>query len=113
MKDRGQGGRQEEISSFTQQISGVDVTREGYRQRECELRRMVEEVCPMWVWSRRDGSVWMDYVPFIRQIVEADEAQEESEMKARGGRGTRNSTRATGYVRTIVLTEEGRGGLIW
>ncbi|KAF8812431.1 P-loop containing nucleoside triphosphate hydrolase protein [Phlegmacium glaucopus] len=112
-KDEIQVGRQEEISSWARQILGVDVTREGYRKREYELRRMVGEVCPIWVWSRGDGSIYMDYVPLIRQIVEADDAQEEAEMKGRGGRATRNSTRAHGYVRSVMLTAEGRTGLIW
>ena len=106
-------GRQAEISSFAVQFSRVDVTSEGYRKRECELRRMVEEVCPMWVWSRQDGSVYMDYIPLIRQIVEAEDAEEEAGMKLRGRRGTRNSARAHGYVRTVMLTAEGRAGLIW
>lgn len=107
-------GRQEEISSFAREISRVDIIRKGHRRRDYELKRMVEEVCPKWVWSRQDGSVYLDYVPFIRQIAEADDAQEEAELiKGRGGRGTRNSTRAHGYVRTVVLTAEGRGGLIW
>lgn len=113
MRDTSQGGRQEEISSFARQVSGVDVTREGYGKRDCELRRMVEDVCPMWVWSRGDGSVYVDYVPLIRQIVEADDAQEEAEMKGRRGRATRNSTRALRHVRTVVLTAEGRAGLKW
>ena len=104
--------QQEEISSFAREISSVDVTKEGYRRRECELRRMVEEVCPMWAWSRQDGSVYMDYVPLIRQMVEAEDAQEEAEMKGQGRRGTRNSTRAHGFVRTVILTAEGRAGLI-
>jgi hypothetical protein len=97
---------------FAREIWSVDMTREGCRGRGCELRRMVEEVCPMWVWSRDDGSVYMDYVPLIRQIVEAEDAQEEAEMKGRGRRGTRNSTRAHGFVRTVILTAEGRAGLI-
>jgi hypothetical protein len=104
--------QQEEISSFAREISSVDLTKEGYLRRECELRRIVEEVCPMWAWCRQDGSVYMDYVPLIRQIVEAEDAQEEVEMKGRGRRGTRNSTRAHGFVRTVILTAEGRAGLI-
>lgn len=114
-RDTALTGRQEEINTFAREFSCVDVTREGYRKRECELRRTVEEVCPMWVWSRQDGSVYMDYVPLIRQIVEADDAQEEAEMRVRGGRrATRNSTRAHGpqYVRTVILTAEGRAELI-
>ena len=71
--------RQQEISSFAREISSVDVTREGFRERECELRKMVEEVCPMWAWCRQDGSVYMDYVPLIRQIVEGEDAQEEAD----------------------------------
>ena len=102
--------RQQEIRSFAREISFVDVTGEGYRRRECELRRMVEEVCPMWAWSRQDGSVYLDYVPLIRQIVLAEDAQEEAE--GRGRRGTRMSTRAHGFVRTVILTAEGRAGLI-
>ena len=89
---------------FAREIICVDMTREGYRGRGCELRRVVEEVCPMWTWSRGDGSVYMDYVPLIRQIVEAEDAQEEAEMKGRGGRETRNSSRAHGFVRTVTLT---------
>ena len=104
--------QQEEISSFAREISSVDLTKEGYQRRECELRRIVEEVCPMWAWCRQDGSVYMDYVPLIRQIVEAEDAQEEAEMKGRGRRGTRNSTRAHGFVRTVILTAEGRARLI-
>jgi hypothetical protein len=111
-KDTALTQRQQEISLFAREISSVYMTTEAYRERECELRRMVEEVCPMWAWSRQDGSVYMDYVPLIRQIVEAEDGQEEAEMKLRGGRGTRNSTRAHGYVRTILLTAEGRAGLI-
>ena len=111
-KDTGLTGRQEEISAIAREISCVDVMREGYRERERELRRMVEEVCPIWVWSRQDGSVYMDYVPLIRQIVEADDAQEEAETRGRGGRATRNSARAHGYIRTVILTAEGRAGLI-
>ena len=42
---------------------------------------MVEEVYPMWAWCRQDGSVYMDYVPLIRQIVEGEDAQEEAEME--------------------------------
>lgn len=90
----------------------MDVTREGSRRRECELRRTVEEVCPMWVWSRQDGSIYMDYVPLIRQILEAEDAQEEAGMRGRGGRATRNSARTHGYVRTVMLSAEGRAGLI-
>ena len=110
-KDTALTQRQQEISSFAREILPVEVTREGCRGRECELRRMVEEVCPMWAWCRQDGSVYMDYVPLIRQIVEAEDAQEEAELKGRGGRGTRNSTRAHGYVRTVILTAEGRAGI--
>lgn len=111
-KDTALTQRQQEISSFAREISSVDITREGYRGRGCELKSMVEEVCPMWAWCRQDGSVYMDYIPLIRQIVEAEDAQEEAEMKGRGGRGTRNSTRAHGFVRTVILTAEGRAGLI-
>lgn len=103
---------QQEISWFAREISSVDMTREGYGGRGCELRRMVEEVCPMWTWCRQDGSVYTDYVPLIRQIVEAEDAQEEAEVKGRGRRGTRNSTRTHGFVRTVILTAEGRAGLI-
>ena len=81
---------------FARDIICVDMRREGHRGRGCELRRVVEEVCPMWTWSRGDGSVYMDYVPLIRQLVEAEDAQE---LKGRGGRG-----RARGFVRTVTLT---------
>jgi hypothetical protein len=111
-KDTALTGRQEAIDTFALEISRVDVTREGYRTRERELRGMVEEVCPMWVWSRQDGSVYTDYVPLIRQIVAAEDAQEDAEMRRRGGRATRNSARAHGYVRTVVLSADGRAGLI-
>lgn len=51
----------------------------------------------------------MDYLPWIRQIVAADDAAEGS-MEWAGGRKTRNSQR---YERTIVLSEEERRFLEW
>lgn len=72
-------------------------------------RRVLVEVCPTGVWARRDGVGALDYIPLIRQMVAADDAEEvrEGEKRRGVGRSTRNSARS-GYVRMIGMTEEGR-----
>ena len=85
------------------------VSLEETRRRMGGGRRLVlHEVCPLAIWSRADGLVEMDYLAYIRQIVEAeDKAEMEQEKRRQGGRNTRNSARS-GYVRTLGLTEEAR-----
>lgn len=71
-------------------------------------RLVLQEVCPLAIWSRADGLVEMDYLGYIRQIVRAEDKEEvEQEKRRQGGRNTRNSARS-GYVRTLRLTEEAR-----
>jgi hypothetical protein len=48
--------------------------------------------------------VSLEYLPYVRQIVEAEDGQEMKE-RARAGRTTRNSTRSQ-YVRMVELTDK-------
>lgn len=111
----GLNDRHEEIVSTAIQLSrgefDVDATvsLEETRRRMRSGRRLVlHEVCPLAIWSRADGLVEMDYLAYIRQMVEAEDKEEmEQEKRRQGGRSTRNSARS-GYVRTVGLTEEAR-----
>ncbi|KAF8974559.1 hypothetical protein BDZ97DRAFT_35100 [Flammula alnicola] len=74
-----------------------------------EQRLVLQEVCPVAIWARRDAALPLDYIPMIRQIVEAEDMQEalEKQKRPRVGRTTRNSARS-GYVRMVSVTEEAR-----
>lgn len=106
----GLNDRHEEIVSTAIQLSrgqfDVDTMISLEETRRDGQRLVLQEVCPPAVWSRADGLVEMDYVGYIRQIVEAED-KEEQEKRRQGGRNTRNSARS-GYVRTVRLTEEAR-----
>lgn len=54
----------------------------------------------------------MEYIPYARQIVEAEDIEEmkEQEKRPRMGRMTRNSAR-NNYMRVLDLTVDGRRGL--
>jgi hypothetical protein len=74
-----------------------------------EQKLVLQELCPTAIWARRDARTVLDYIPLIRQMVDADDRQEALEMQKRrgSGRSTRNSARS-GYVRMIGITQEGQ-----
>ena len=90
----------------------TEAVEERRRTLEVEQRRVIEELCPVGVWNRRDASIALDYAPYIQQIVEAEDAEEAREMvkKPKGGRSTRNSARS-GYTRIVEVSEDSRSAL--
>ncbi|KDR83737.1 hypothetical protein GALMADRAFT_219568 [Galerina marginata CBS 339.88] len=120
--DLGHYDRQEDmICSATDLLFGlfdVDVRKDDASSRSIEdeskkirvqQTRILQEISPM---SRDKGGLWFDYLPYLRQMVAAEDVEEARAMEKRRrvGRRTRNSGRS-GYVRTIELTEEARRGL--
>ncbi|KAJ3510991.1 hypothetical protein NLJ89_g4360 [Agrocybe chaxingu] len=112
------------ISSAIQLARGlfqVDVSRdEEEAERSAEQRRRIQreqravlaEVCPPATWTRRDGSLALDYLPILRQIVEAEDMEERAAAtRARGGRLTRNSTRSSSR-RVLEVTDAWREALL-
>jgi hypothetical protein len=101
--------RHEEIVSTAIQLSrgrlDVDAMRSLEETRMSGQKLLLREVCPVGTWSRADGFVEMDYLAYVRQMVEAED--KEGEKRRLGGRSTRNSARS-GYVRTVQLSEEAR-----
>ncbi|KAF9485350.1 hypothetical protein BDN70DRAFT_871383 [Pholiota conissans] len=106
---------------LSQELFDVDVKADALKTQTFEEQSrniqykhkcVLQELCPMSVWARQYSGTGLDYIPLIRQMVDAEDAQEAMEMqKKRGsGRNTRNSARS-GYVRMIGITEEGRGWL--
>jgi uncharacterized protein YfbU (UPF0304 family) len=96
-------------SLFGMDMSGDDMRmetsgqkiREGQRVAAREICRMVEDA----------GSVTLEYLPYVRQMVESEDMLEEQEKRqARVGRTTRNSRRSQ-YVRMVELTEHARNGV--
>jgi len=126
-KDRlefGQHDRQSDIICAAVEVScrllDVATKEDDAIAKRCEDRkketlerekRVLREICPTAVWTRGNGSLWLEYMPYVRQMVIAEDIEEEKDMLQRKankvGRATRNSARS-GYVRTIALTEEAR-----
>lgn len=69
------------------------------RQMGAKLRVAAREICRLGV----DG---MEYLPYVRQMVEAEDINVAKEER-RQGRRTRNSTRSQ-YVRMVELTAHAR-----
>lgn len=71
-----------------------------------EQLTVLREICPAASWTR---GLWMEYLPYVRQIVGSEDRQEAALMAQgrEGGRRTRNSARRE-YIRTLELSEEGR-----
>ncbi|KAF8913902.1 hypothetical protein CPB84DRAFT_1757860 [Gymnopilus junonius] len=107
----GQHDRQEDMLFTAIEIaSGLyDMEIQGEMEDEWrnDYREVIEEVVPV------GGGVGhgVDYLAYLRQMVEAEDAEEAREM-GRVGRRTRNSSRS-GYVRVISITEEARKKLWW
>ena len=98
---------------FDVDVTGDALATQAFEERAKSMRsnhrRVLEEVCPMAIWARRDAGAALEYIPLVRQMVAADDEEEarETEKKRGAGRSTRNSLRS-GYVRMIEMTEEGR-----
>ncbi|CAA7259790.1 unnamed protein product [Cyclocybe aegerita] len=112
------------ISSAIQLARGlfhVDVSRdeeeaERSAEQRCRIQReqraVLAEVCPKATWTRRDGSLALDYLPILRQIVEVEDMeQREVANRARGGRLTRNSMRSSSR-RVFEVTDAWREALL-
>lgn len=117
-KDRprfGQYDRQEDMIYTAIEIScglyGTEIKEETEDEWRNKHRRVVEEVLPVGMWTRGRVAQCVDYLPYLRQMVEAEDAEEARE-RGRVGRRTRNSSRS-GYVRLISITEEARKTLEW
>ncbi|KAF9568897.1 P-loop containing nucleoside triphosphate hydrolase protein [Agrocybe pediades] len=124
----GRYDRQEDIIctavETASRLFDMDQEQDAREERKCEEARreavrdqrdVMREICPAAVWSRGNGSLWLEYMPYVRQMVEAEDGEEAREMEkrrsVRSGRMTRNSAGRGGYVRTISLTESGRDRL--
>ena len=91
-------------------VSGMDIGMETSEQKIREGQRVAaREICRIGEDAVR---VSLEYLPYVRQIVEAEDRLEiqEQEKRPRVGRRTRNSTRSQ-YVRVVELTEQARAGL--
>ena len=105
--------RQSEIIStaneLAKEVFKVDISKEGWciragdedrgRIRQ-EQRVVARELCLVGV---NEASVSVEYIPYARQILEAEDRLEE-EMRPRFGRKTRNSGGRSEYVRMLDLT---------
>jgi hypothetical protein len=79
---------------------------------QLQMAEVVRNSIPPSVWSMSRKDVYMDYVPFIRAIIAAEDLEEKAYMdmqKERPGRATRNSK--GGYDRTFTVTTEVREAL--
>lgn len=83
---------------------------EQHGQRIREMQRMAgREICRI---GADATSISVEYLPYLRQIVGAEDRleMEEEEKRPRVGRKTRNSTRNR-YVRMVELTEHTRASV--
>ena len=104
--------RQSEMIStakaLAQKVFKVDLSKESQSMRageedrgriRQEQRVIAGELCVVGV---NEGRVSVEYIPFARQILEAEDGLEE-EMRPRSGRKTRNSGRSE-YVRMLEVS---------
>ncbi|PPR06958.1 hypothetical protein CVT26_004278 [Gymnopilus dilepis] len=110
----GQYDRQEDMIFTAIEISSGLLDREMLEKEDewrKQHREVIEELLPVGMWRRGCLEHCVDYLPYVRQMVEAEDAEEAREAR-RVGRRTRNSIRS-GYVRMISMTEEARKKLEW
>ncbi|KAF9055269.1 hypothetical protein BDZ89DRAFT_1055860 [Hymenopellis radicata] len=93
---------------------GADTFGRTFSSPRYVAARVVEqlgiEVVGAYNW--RKEAFWVDYLPWMRQILEADDEEERktASMEVLGGRRTRNR-QSQRYVRTLSVTEEQRQAL--
>ncbi len=93
---------------------GADTFGRTFSSPRYVATRVVEqlgiEVVGAYNW--RKEAFWVDYLPWMRQILEGDDEEERKmvSMEVLGGRRTRNS-QSQRYVRTLSVTEEQRQAL--
>jgi hypothetical protein len=116
-------------STYTRDIEIAAIIRDRVRPRSLEdaingearkresflvhCYALLRDSCPHRVWGMGQTQVFTDYVPLIKQVAEAEEAQAAAlvqQAAGRRGRQTRNSAMSAFY-RTLNLREGAREGL--
>ncbi len=93
---------------------GVEMQHSKERKGRIQQSQMItaRELCRGVDLIRNGGVIAMEYIPYVRQMVEAEDLSEmkEQEKRRRVGRMTWNSRRSN-YERVLDLKVEGRQGL--
>lgn len=74
---------------------------------------VLRDVCPPRVWGMGLSHLFTDYIPLIKQVAVAEDAQAVAlvqQAQERRGRQTRNSAMSS-FHRTLNLSDQGREGL--